>query len=257
MRGPWKRLDGGLRTAGLDVGRILRTIAGVPRFIYSTLTYRRLARDGRFPVRLASLRPMVLDAGDAAGVAAGEYFHQDLWAARKISARRPSRHVDVASRVDGFVAHVLTFMPVEVVDIRPLKSKVDGLTFVQADATEMSGFASDSLESVSSLHALEHFGLGRYGDPVDPDACFRAMRSLARVLAAGGHLYVSVPVGRERVEFNAQRVFAPETVVKGFAGLELLSFRLIDGAGDLGPEMASVPSASGAKGCGLFEFTKR
>src|SRR5258708_35341646 len=47
-------------------------------------------------------------------------FHQDLWAARMVFEQRPSRHVDVGSRIDGFVAHVLPFMLVTVVDIRPL-----------------------------------------------------------------------------------------------------------------------------------------
>jgi hypothetical protein len=78
-------------------------------------------------------------------------------------------------------------MPVTVIDIRPLTSTVEGLTFMQADATDLAGIQDDSVESLSSLHAVEHFGLGRYGDPVEPDACFRAMQALVRVLqpAAG------------------------------------------------------------------------
>ena len=85
-------------------------------------------------------------------------------------------------------------MPVTVVDIRPLKSSVDGLTFVQDDATELARFPTGSVHSLSSLHAAEHFGLGRYSDPIDPDACFKFMKALERVLAPNGRLYFSVPV---------------------------------------------------------------
>ncbi|HWF86113.1 MAG TPA: hypothetical protein VG222_14745 [Vicinamibacterales bacterium] len=53
----------------------------------------------------------------------GHYFHQDLWVAKRIYAARPAAHVDIGSRIDGFVAHLLTFMPVTVIDVRPLDSK--------------------------------------------------------------------------------------------------------------------------------------
>ena len=47
-------------------------------------------------------------------------------------------------------------------------------------------FPSDSIPSISCLHAVEHVGLGRYGDPIDPEGCFTAMRELGRVVSPGG-----------------------------------------------------------------------
>jgi Caenorhabditis protein of unknown function, DUF268 len=90
----------------------------------------------------------------------------------------------------------------------------------------------NSVESLSSLHAAEHFGLGRYSDPIDLDACFKFMDSLQTVLAPAGRLYFSVPVGRERVEFNAHRVFSPLTILRRFSLLQLESFSFVgdDGA---------------------------
>ena len=129
--------------------------------------YQRLPHDG-FPLLRENLEPVLTDHKAQAGISRGHYFHQDLWAARRIFKRAPARHLDVGSRVDGFVAHVLTFMPVSVIDIRPLESDVDGLSFVRGDATRLTQ-ASTSVESLSSLHAVEHIGLGRYGDPLDPD----------------------------------------------------------------------------------------
>jgi hypothetical protein len=161
----------------------------------------------------------------------------------------------VGSRVDGFVAHLLVFMPVEVVDIRPL-SDVDGLTFLRGSGESLDSFAADSVESISSLHAIEHFGLGRYGDPVNPGACFAAMTTLARVLRPGGRLYVGVPIGRERVEFNAQRVFAPATILDGFRVLELLSFSAVDDDGNMRADVDPMEFSDARYSCGLFEFTK-
>jgi hypothetical protein len=209
-----------------------------------------------FRIQIRDAFPILTDMGDSAGTASGHYFHQDLWAARKIFERRPAQHIDIGSRTDGFVAHLLVFMPVTVVDIRPLQSSLQGLTFFQDDATELSNMADDSVDSLSTLHAAEHFGLGRYTDPVDPFACFQFMSALQRVLAPGGRLYFSVPVGRERLEFNANRVFAPTTILNAFSGLELVSFAYVGDEGDLHTEADPLSMPASELACGLFEFTK-
>lgn len=242
---------------GLDARRFFRSVYHVPRYVRELQAYRRAAASGSLALRIpASIYPILGDYGEEAGVAKGHYFHQDLWAARKICKRRPSNHLDVGSRIDGFVAHVLSFMPVAVIDVRPLQSSVSGLSFVQEDATSLSTIGTDTVESLSSLHAVEHFGLGRYGDPLDPSACFSAMASFKRVLRPGGRLYFSVPIGIERLEFNAQRVFAPDTILRAFAGLDLVSFAAVDDRGSL--DTSNGPNAYGAASfsCGLFEFTK-
>ena len=197
-----------------------------------------------------------MDFNQEAGSARGHYFFQDLWAARKIYSQRPQKHVDIGSRIDGFVAHLLVFMPVDVVDIRELHSDVEGMSFCRADATDLSGFEDNAVVSLSSLHAVEHFGLGRYGDRVDPEACFKAMRGLARVLKPGGRLYFSVPIGKERVQFNAHRIFSPFTILDNFGNLKLISFSAVDDTGKFDPQATVNKYIDAEYSCGLFEFTK-
>jgi SAM-dependent methyltransferase len=251
-----RRATQAMKMVGVDPGRAAELALRMPRFVGDAIAYRRAAEGGRFPLRLGSIYPVVSDYAAQAGEAGGHYFHQDLWAARKIHARRPARHVDVGSRIDGFVAHLLVFMPVEVVDIRPLSSSIPNLTFVQEDATTLARFPDNSLDSLSTLHAVEHFGLGRYGDPIDPDGWRRAVAALARVLAPGGRLYFSVPIGRERVVFNAHRVFSPRTVIEAFGSLRLVSFSAVDDAGDLVPDADPDRFEGAHMACGLFELTK-
>jgi SAM-dependent methyltransferase len=199
---------------------------------------------------------MLYDVITAESVMPTHYFEQDIWAARKIIDRKPGRHVDIGSRVDGFVSHLLAArIPVEFVDIRPLPREVDGLTFIQADATTLEGIPDNSVESLSALHSVEHFGLGRYGDPIDPDGWEKAMHAMARVLAPGGHLYFAVPIGKERVVFNAHRIFDPQTVFDTFSDLSHVSFAAIDDAGNM-TDVELNETREFSYGCGMFEFVK-
>jgi len=207
-------------------------------------------------VQFLDLFPILDERSQAAGIVGGHYFHQDLWAARKIYQRRPRQHIDIGSRIDGFVAHLLPFMPVTLIDLRAMQSTIKGLDFIQDDATELRNFSNNSVSSISSLHAAEHFGLGRYSDPIDPDACFQFMASLQRVVAAEGRLYFSVPIGRERVDFNAHRVFDPATILSAFPELTLESFSFVDDEGALHEDQDPKRLPRLEYGCGLFEFSK-
>ena len=241
---------------GFNPATPIRALRRLPTYLRDLRRYGAMNDLPSFRPRLSDAFPILTDMDSDAGTAGGHYFHQDLWAARKVFRRRPAQHFDVGSRTDGFIAHLLVFMQVTVVDIRPLVSNLEGLTFFQDDASELKNFADGSIDSLSTLHVAEHFGLGRYTDPIDPRACFRFMASLQRVLAPGGVLYFSVPVGRERVEFNAHRVFAPKTILEHFSGLQLISFSYVGDDGELyeNRDPASLPPSEMA--CGLFEFTK-
>jgi SAM-dependent methyltransferase len=156
--------------------------------------------------------------------------------------------------VAGFIAHLLSFREVEFVDIRPLKTNVTGLRYVEGDLIRLP-YEDRSLESLSSLHVVEHVGLGRYGDTVDPEGWLRACKELQRVLRPGGTLYLSVPIGDQRLEFDAHRVFDPMTIVRAFDQLELLDFSFVDDNGDYVP--AGDPTRfHGRLCCGLFLFTR-
>ena len=224
--------------------------------------YNRMNTRPEFHASITKLYPCIYD-WDANAGSLGYYFWQDLWCARKIFQQKPSQHYDIGSRVDGFIAHVLPFMPVTMIDIRPLPREVDGLRFIQADATNLDGIADKSIPSLSSLCAPEHFGLGRYGDPVDPEACFAAMKSMQRVLAPGGHLYIAVPVGdKSGVAFNAHRIFTPEIISETLNELRLKEFSVIVNdvyteniSLDVFHEMKTGTDYSGSVD-GLFEFVR-
>ncbi len=183
--------------------------------------------------------------------------------ARRVHSNNPANHVDVGSRIDGLVAHVASFRAIDVLDIRPLSSTIPNVRFIQMDLTmplppEMFGIS----DSLSCLHAIEHFGLGRYGDPVNYDGYIVGLDNLHLLLTKGGKLYFSVPIGPQRIEFNAHRVFSLSYLLECFDGKYRLDrFSYVDDLGDLHEDQqitdaARLESFGCNYGCGIFEMTK-
>lgn len=214
---------------GVDLQKLFRSIR----------TFGRYARDWRQFRRNFSgtmtINPCLQDRFEEGGVTKNEYFWQDLTVARWIYEAKPLKHVDVGSRVDGFVAHVASFRDVEVFDVRPITSHIPGVIFKQADFMQTASLADFILDigycdSVSCLHAIEHFGLGRYGDSLDPRGYEKGITNLAMLLKPGGKLYLSTPIGIERVEFNANWIFNPDSIIESAKhnGLDVVSLFTIN-----------------------------
>lgn len=212
---------------GFDPRATWHAITGLPRFIRDWKRFRRSY------IGSMKLTPCFHDWRAQAGNAHGEYFWQDLFVAREVFSARPIRHVDIGSRVEGFVTHVAAFREIEVLDIRPTSANVPGIVFRQVDLQDSFAVPTEYCDSISCLHALEHFGLGRYGDSIDANGYKTGLRNMVKMLETGGRFYLSVPLGVERVEFNSHRVFPPATIINEAesAGLALLQFAYVTASG--------------------------
>lgn len=200
-----KRMLTVLSMIGMNIPKLLVSAKRIPWFISQRKEYLKQLNKQNMNVKVGVF-PCLHDAGDFAGSVGGHYFWQDLWVAQKIFRNSPNRHVDVGSRLDGFVTHVASFRNIEVLDIRPLDRAIANVTFLQADLMNKETGLVEMADSVSCLHVIEHFGLGRYGDPISPNGHIVGLRNIAALVARGGTLYLSFPTGQPRVEFNAHRV---------------------------------------------------
>ena len=99
-------------------------------------------------------------------------------------------------------------------DVRDLKGTGhENISFIKADLMNKDSAQNNITDSISCLHAIEHFGLGRYGDPVDPDGHIKGFNNILRMLKPGGNLYMSFPIANHNeVHFNAHRVFHPQDI---------------------------------------------
>ncbi|MDH5672673.1 MAG: DUF268 domain-containing protein [Myxococcales bacterium] len=252
-----------LSAVGFYPERAFGALRGGPFFVRSLKDFKQMIAHDDFGFPLTGLYPCLNDRNQQSGQANGHYFHQDLLVARKIYEANPTHHVDVGSRLDGFIAHVASFREIEVFDIREEPPTVPHVSFRRMDFMSESLRLSEYCDSISSLHAIEHFGLGRYGDPIRPDGHLVGLTNIHRALTPGGKFYLSVPIGPQRVEFNAHRVFALRYLSDLLSeNYEIDSFAYVDDRGTLHENAdlcspAALQNFSCYFGCGIFELTKR
>lgn len=185
------------------------------------------------------------------------YVYHTAWAARVLAQTRPEFHLDLSSSL-YFCGMMSAFLPVRFYDYRPAQLVLSNLSTESADLLALP-FPNDSVNSLSCMHVVEHVGLGRYGDSLDPDGDLKAISELKRVLAVRGNLLFVVPIGRPRVMFNAHRIYSYDQIREYFSALELKEFALIPDSASEGGLVYAADKAMVERqvyGCGCFWFTK-
>jgi hypothetical protein len=250
-----------LVSLSINPKKIRTSIKGWPYFRKDLREIKKQLRNNK-DFRIAFLYPVLRERFESSGNL-GHYFYEDLTTAQRIFENKPIKHVDVGSRVDGFVAHVASFREIEVFDIREQDARIKNIKFVVADFTNISPELHNYTDSLSSLNVIEHFGLGRYGDAIDVDGHLKGLDNMYKVLKPGGKFYFSTPIGPQRIEFNAHRVFGVEYLVNIFQkNYTIDRFSYIDDKGELHQdvplEAENITKSYGCKlGFGIFEMTKK
>lgn len=240
----------GGRLAGASI-QAVRSFAGIPGFALDWIRYRRLG--GAERLRLRDVDPRLSDSSSTSPYDS-HYLQQAIWAAERIFAGDPPGHVDVGSQL-MFSGMLSARLPVTFVDLRPLELRIAQLRPIAGDVLDLP-FPDRSIISLSSLHVVEHIGLGRYGDALNPSGTRLALAELTRVLAPAGNLFISLPVGRPRVCFNAHRVHDPREIVGLMGDIELVEFSAVDDSGRLYVDASLADAATLRYGCGLFWFRR-
>lgn len=256
-----------LNLIGVDLKKFYFFISASPKFVKDISIFIKQMQQKPDGFANISIYPCLEDKQKKSGIHGGHYFYQDLYVARKIFLANPGKHVDIGSRIDGFVTHVASFRQITVLDIRPLPIIDRNISFIQHDLLHpISEEMVDFCDSISCLHTLEHLGLGRYGDPIDFWGYKKGFDNITKLLKPEGMLYISVPIGPQRIEFNAHRVFSVQCVLDLLVGkFEVIEFSYVDSDEENSVFFENIElTTNGIEenfrcdyGCGIFIAKKR
>lgn len=189
-----------------------------------------------------------------------EYLAHCGWAARILAQTKTQCHVDFGSHT--YFAGIASAITQEFVycDIRPIDMPLPGLHCQSADLMNLDSWSNNTQPSVSCLHVMEHIGLGRYGDQINPSGDLIAARELSRIVRYGGQLLIVEPVNlTPRLSFNAHRIYSYNQVLDMFPDFRLRQFTLIKDRSiiyDADP-YAIVDSDTETNDTGCFWFIKK
>lgn len=220
------------------------------RFINDYRLYKSQAANPNFATSVSYWYPCLVDRTINTPLDP-VYFFQDSWAASKIFEYKPTSHVDIGSAAKT-IGILSQFVPITMVDIRPIALKMKGLTFKEGTILDLP-FETSSQNSISSLCVIEHIGLGRYGDPIDPWGSEKAIKELQRITKPLGVILFSVPIDSEnKVYFNAHRAFTRTYIVSLFSDCDLVEDKYI-----YGTELVDTYNQTNGFGIGLYKFIKK
>jgi SAM-dependent methyltransferase len=184
-----------------------------PFIIKDYIVYKDLDKSNRFTVSKSDFFPCIKDKTITTGFDR-HYVYHTAWAVRVVKEIDPSFHIDISSSL-YFCGLLSAFIPVKFYDYRPANLSLSGLETLKGDLHSLP-FQDNSVESISCMHTIEHVGLGRYGDPIDPDGDLKAIKELKRVVKPGGSLLIVVPIGKPKIEFNAHRIYSYSQIISCF-----------------------------------------
>jgi len=233
---------------------VYEALKNYPNFLYHLFIFRNKQKTNK--AKFKDLYPCLNDNTNFTSFDR-HYIYHPAWAARIIAALNPVVHYDISSTLN-FCTMVSAFVPVNFYDYRPAKLNLSNLQSAQIDLIKLH-FETNSIQSLSCMHTIEHIGLGRYGDNIDTEGDKKAINELKRVTAIGGNLLIVVPVGRPRIMFNAHRIYSYNDVIKYFAGFELINFSLVPDEKEIGFIENATKEQSDKQfyGCGCFWFRKK
>jgi SAM-dependent methyltransferase len=155
------------------------------------------------------------------------------FAATQVARARPGSILDIGS-YRGFLVGLAAGYDLTTLDVRERPPRFEREKVLTGDARSLP-LPDGSVECLVTLCAIEHFGLGRYGDPFDLDGDVRACREMGRVLRPGGLLVASLPFtrGPATLAFNSHRIYDRARIDALFPGLRLRDVAYV--SQELGP----------------------
>jgi hypothetical protein len=223
IKGPvrWEDLDEGIREGFLDGGLTKVTLHGGHGLVDESTQranpfYAKSEIDAF--IEKASARE---NNYSGYGETDGDLYGGLDWIENNAFTLKGKKIAVLGSQVPWYESICLAFaMEPITIDYTRIETDDERLSVLTVDDYKSNPVRCDLALSISSF---EHSGLGRYGDPIDPDGDLKSMQDVKdNILNDGGLLILAVPVGHDWVDFNAHRIYGPHRLGKLLEGYETL-----------------------------------
>ena len=153
-------------------------------------------------------------------------------AVQKIGLDMKHSKVGVVSSISPWVEHVLRSHGASHVITIDYNEPIvcSGIEWIESKSVPSFGDEVGTYDLLVSFSGIEHSGLGRYGDPINPNGDLEAMQQIHRALVPGGYLLLAIPTGdNDYIEGgNAHRIYGPDRMAQMLEHFEFIG-RVWDG----------------------------
>lgn len=247
-----------LKSYFIQLGKniLIRFPKRVIRFFEFLSEYRKFKsrNDERLEMNFSEIYPCLKDKTETTPFDR-HYVYHPAWAARILAQTKPEYHIDISS-ILSFGSIVSAFIPIKFCDYRPADLELENYESGKADLKNLD-FPNESVPSLSCMHTIEHIGLGRYGDEIDPRGDITAINEIQRVVKKEGDILFVTPLGKPMIQFNGQRVYSKEQIIEYFSQCDLIEFSIIPDQGPMIKEPDQNTIHSQKYACGCFWFKKK
>jgi len=203
---------------GFDLYKIILLPFSIRRYLRNLILFKNEMRKFKSDKYYLELIPRLYDYNQLSGGYENEYFITDLFISQYIKFKNSEikNLLDVGSRIDGLVSNISCFREINIIDIRDVPSKFKNIKSMKLDMTKnFSMNGRKRYDVITSNHAIEHFGLGRYGDPIDFNGHIKAIKNIHKLLKDKGQLILGVPFAKEnKIYFDCHRELSIKTWTK-------------------------------------------
>jgi Caenorhabditis protein of unknown function, DUF268 len=150
-----------------------------------------------------------------------DYLLPDVFSRYSISGRTVAVIGSATPLYEAYIEH-FGGQPLTV-EYRPIRHDIkDLLTFTFEEAMEKVKDRSLRSDHALCYSSIEHSGLGRYGDFLDPEGDLLTMEMVRNMVRPGGLFFLQIPVGPDALSWNATRIYGPARLLLLLAGWELV-----------------------------------
>ena len=242
-----------LKNIGINLKKT-KKIFYIKKYIYDLLEFKKLG--GKINFFLPILGEHKEDNTDFDK----HYFYHETIVSSYIYKNKPNKHVDIGSRLSGFVANVASYREIEFFDLRPSQIEFENIKTKKINLLNISEKYFEYTDSLSCLYVIGHIGLGRYGDKINPEGSKDAFNNLVKILKTGGRLYIATPISNKtKIYFNAYRVYKADEIISWNSKLDLINFDYVDDNGNFYKNLSINDEKLNKAnyGCGIYTFLKK